>query len=215
MQKQNVSKTQEAYHRIKERIRNFRLTPGQKLIYRDLEEDLGMSRTPVINGLMMLEKDGLVVNKLNRGFYVRDMSVKEAEDIYDIREVLEATAVGFAIKRYEPEDLEVLRRHIEAYGARTDDQYDKERYELDTNIHVQIASMGKNAYFVTMLKQFYESIYFNMNVAALRPEISTFKVDHAELLEAIAARDVDLATRIVVRHIRKARELFVAFLRNM
>lgn len=215
MQKRNVSKSLEAYGRLKERIRSFRLIPGQKLIYRDLEEDLGMSRTPVINGLIMLEKDGLVVNKMNRGFYVRDMSVKEAEDIYDIREVMEVTAVGFAIRRYEPEDLEALRRHIAAYSARTDDVYDKERYELDTNIHVQIASMGKNAYFVSMLKKFYESIYFNMNVAALRPEINTFKADHEELLEAIQARDVESASRIIVRHIRMARELFVAFLRNL
>jgi len=215
MQKRNVSKSLEAYHQLKERIRSFRLRPGQKLIYRDLEEDLGMSRTPVINGLIMLEKDGLVINKMNRGFYVRNMSVKEAEDIYDIREVFEVTAVGFAIKRYEPEDLEALRRHVAAYNECSDDVYDKNRYDLDTNLHVHIAAMGKNTYFVSMLKQFYESIYFNMNVAALRPEISTFKSDHVELLQAIQERDVESASRIIVRHIRTARELFVAFVRNL
>ena len=215
MQEQKVSKSLEAYNRLKERIRRFRLMPGQKLIYRDLEEELGMSRTPVINGLMMLEKDGVVVNKLNRGFYVRDMSVKEAEDIYDIREVLDVTAVRFAIARYEPEELEALRRHVEAYKARVDGEYDKEMYELDTNIHIHIARMGKNTYFVSMLEKFYESIYFNMDVAALRPQINAFKEDHDELLKAMEKRDEESASHIIVRHIRMARELFVAFMRNL
>jgi len=210
-----ISKTLEAYNRLKERIRSSRLMPGQKLIYRDLEELLNMSRTPVVNALMMLEKDGLVVSKRNRGFYVRDMSVKEAEDIYDVREILESTAVTFAIKNYEPEDLDALRKYVAAYNERTDDEYDKDRYELDTAIHVQIARMGKNACFVTLLKQFYESIYFNMNVAALRPHLFTFKSDHNELLNAIEARDVDLATRIIVRHIRMAKKAFVTFISKL
>ncbi len=65
------SKNHEAYKAIKDLIFNGQLFPGQRIIYRDLEEKLKMSKTPIINALMMLERDDLVVSKKNRGFCIQ------------------------------------------------------------------------------------------------------------------------------------------------
>ena len=66
MKKSGMSKNFKAYNAIKELVAVHKLSPGQKLIYRDLEEALGMSKTPIINGLMRLEQEGLVQIKLNK-----------------------------------------------------------------------------------------------------------------------------------------------------
>ena len=214
MARKDTSKSVEAYLRIKDMVHRSRLTPGQKLIYRDLEESLGMSRTPVINGLIMLEKEGLVTNVRNRGFYVRKVTPKEAKDIYDIRERLELIAIEFAIERHESADLKELKKRIDIYNNNMESIYDKKRYSLDLDIHIQLAQMGKNNYFVAMATQFYSSIYFTLNVSALMPRLHVFKAEHDELFAAIRNRDLNLASEIIVRHIRASSELFVSAIQN-
>ena len=88
--KKETLKHLEAYNAIKQLIAGRKLVPGQKLTLRDLEETLGMSKTPIINSLMMLEQEGLVTSKQNRGFYMKEVTAEEAEQIYDLREKLEA-----------------------------------------------------------------------------------------------------------------------------
>jgi len=214
MRRNTTSKNIEAYLRIKDMISGSQLMPGQKLIYRDLEESLSMSRTPVINGLIMLEKEGLVVNLRNRGFYVRKVTTQEAEDIYEVRERLELIAVEYAIERYGPADLAQLKKCIDAYNDNMEHSYDKKRYSLDADIHIQIASMGKNSYFTSMIIQFYSNIYFSLKVAALMHHLHIFKTEHCDLYTAIRDRDLVMASKIIVHHTRAARKLIVSAIQN-
>ena len=70
MEQQEQSKNHEAYEKIKDLILNRQFSPGQKLIYRDLQEILFMTKTPIVSALMMLERDGFVAYRKNRGFHV-------------------------------------------------------------------------------------------------------------------------------------------------
>ena len=85
-----LSKDLLALQGVKELMFGRRLSPGQKIIYRDLEEMLGMSKTPIINALVRLEHEGLVISKKNRGFFVRELSATEVHQMYDLREKMEA-----------------------------------------------------------------------------------------------------------------------------
>ncbi len=55
----------QAYEQIKGMLFAHALSPGQKIVCRDLEEKLGFSRTPIINSLMRLEAEGYVIHKPN------------------------------------------------------------------------------------------------------------------------------------------------------
>ena len=92
------TRTDEAYQAIKELFYHQQLFPGQKIIYRDLEEKLGMSKTPIINGLIKLEQEGLVVSQKNRGFYIKDVSLEDVEWVYDLKQKLEEISVDYAHK---------------------------------------------------------------------------------------------------------------------
>jgi DNA-binding GntR family transcriptional regulator len=116
MESNNISRNVEAYEAIKELLVSRKLFPGQKIIYRDLEAKLGMSKTPIINGLIKLEQEGLVVSERNRGFYVRDVSPDDAEQIFDLRQKLEEISINYAISNYEKEDLELLKEKLIAYN---------------------------------------------------------------------------------------------------
>ena len=207
-----MSKNLKAYNAIKELVAVHKLSPGQKLIYRDLEEALGMSKTPIINGLMKLEQEGLVVSKRNRGFFMRKVSADEAEQIYDLREKLEEISIGYAIKNYDSDDLNILEQKLNLYKNYSAPIYDRKRLELDTEFHMQIAKMGKNDFFTSMIKQFYENIYFSLNVVYLTSYIDNFKEEHELVLDAIKERNLTEAKRVLRLHTRAARKLLVAAL---
>jgi DNA-binding GntR family transcriptional regulator len=209
MRETEVSKNIEAYRAIKGLIADHRLFPGQKIIYRDLEEELGMSKTPIINGLMRLEQEGLVVSKKNRGFYMREVNAKEAEQIYDLREKLEDISVEYAVENHDENDLGDLEEKVRRYQDYSAPLYDRTRLELDTDVHMQIARMGKNDFFTSMIRQFYESIYFCLNVVVLTSLVDRFKEEHLLLLEAIRAKDLARARKILRGHTRAARSLLL------
>jgi len=208
------SKNYEAYKAIKDLIFSGQLFPGQKIVYRDLEEKLNMSKTPIINALMILERDDLVVSKKNRGFCIRVVNRKEAEQIYELRQTLEKIAIENAIKNYDKHDLEILKRRLDEYEEYESDLYDHKRWTLDSAFHLQICTMGKNAFFVKMMEQFYENIYFMLKVIFLNPSLAKFKKDHKLLYKAIKGRNLEAAQRIAWEHFDTAKELLAKQLRT-
>lgn len=212
MQETETSKNIEAYQAIKQLIVNQRLFPGQKLIYRDLEEMLGMSKTPIINSLMRLEQEGFVVSKKNRGFFMKEVSAREAEQIFELRERLEVISLEYAVKHRSAQDLKALEEKISLYENHKALVYDRKRWEIDTSIHMQIATMSKNDYFSSMIKNFYDSIYFILNVVHLTPHINKFNEEHRILHAAIRDRDVTVATGVIRSHIQAAGKLLIAAL---
>ena len=207
-----MSKNLKAYNAIKELVAGQKLFPGQKLIYRDLEETLGMSKTPIINGLIRLEQEGLVVSKKNRGFFMKTVSAEEADQIYDLREKLEEISIEYAIKNYDSDDLKNLEEKLDQYENYSAPIYDRKRLELDTEFHMQIAKMGKNDFFTSMIRQFYENIYFSVNVAYLTSYVDDFKGEHALIVDTIEQRNLTAAKKILRFHTRAARKLAVAAL---
>jgi len=211
--KSNVkSKNHEAYRAIKEMVLERHLFPGQKLVYRDLEQRLGMSKTPIINGLMMLENEHLVVSEKNRGYHIRYVNRREAEYIYDLREKLEDIAIEYAVANHDKRDLALLKRKLVAYRKYRNDTLNQKRLALDVDFHVQIAGMGKNPFFVQMVRQYYERVHFMFKAVFLTPSpdrFDCFKDEHDRLYGAIKSRDLEEARRIGREHIRGARELLI------
>ncbi|MEM2146437.1 MAG: GntR family transcriptional regulator, partial [Candidatus Jordarchaeaceae archaeon] len=79
--------------KIKEMLYKQKLIPGQKIIYEELAKTFKISLTPIINALSRLEQEGLVVLVHNRGYFVKEISEKEAEDLIEARQSLEEYSI--------------------------------------------------------------------------------------------------------------------------
>src|ERR1700752_4241327 len=86
------------YAQIKTLILCNEILPGQKLHHQELSERLGVSRTPVREALTRLAQEGYVSLLPNRGFTCKEIRWQEAEELYHLREALEAFAVEKAIE---------------------------------------------------------------------------------------------------------------------
>lgn len=198
------SKDTVAYRDIKKLLFQRKLPPGQKIIYRDLEEALGMSKTPIICALARLEKEGLVVSHQNRGFYVRELTTEEVEQMYDLRMRLEEIAIDYALKKGPPENLDRLASALNAYVSYNATFYDARRFKLDAEFHTAIAHLGGNSFLVAVLEQFYLSAWVSVNVVVFTPFIDRFKADHQALFRAIEKGDRKEAKSLMRRHERTA-----------
>jgi DNA-binding GntR family transcriptional regulator len=102
------------------------LVPNQKLRYQDIVRHLEMSQTPVILALAKLEGEGLVRSEPNKGFYVPELDLVEARELYDMREAIEISLVSQAASRINDRQLALL------YGIMKEHQsYNSAYYTLE------------------------------------------------------------------------------------
>lgn len=100
-------------------ILDFRLAPGQRLVERELIEQLGVSRTTVREALRELTSEGLVTVVPQRGAVVAAPSLAEAEDLYEIRAVLESLLVERFVERASDEQIERMANAVEDFARAT------------------------------------------------------------------------------------------------
>ena len=86
---------------IRHRIVEGRFVSGQRLIARDLCEDLGLSRGPIREAFRRLAADGIVELTPNRGATVRQLSRKQVKNVFQIRESLEGLAARLAAEHID------------------------------------------------------------------------------------------------------------------
>lgn len=98
---------------LREAILDFRLKPGQRLIERELIEQIGVSRTTIREVLRQLAAEGLVTTIPQKGAVVVVPSPEEAAELYDVRLVLEAAAVERFVRNATPAQLRALRAAVE------------------------------------------------------------------------------------------------------
>jgi DNA-binding GntR family transcriptional regulator len=194
------SKEEEAYLAIKKDIIARRFAPSQKIIFRDLEEKLGMSKTPITSALARLEQEGFLFSEHNRGYYVKELTKEEIKQLYRLRIGLEKIAVEFAIENCKPKDLLKLKSVLEAYLIHDCSYYDVTRLQLDLDFHLQIARMSGNKYLLQFLTQIYERARIGFVPAFMTPLIPRFKEEHSQIVKAIANRDIQKAKRLIKKH---------------
>ena len=96
------------YKTIKERITNGTYAPGQPLDEKKIIEELQTSRTPFREAINALSEEGLVEVYPYRGIFVRDLSVKDIADGFDIRLLLEPRVLELACQRISPAKIDEM-----------------------------------------------------------------------------------------------------------
>src|SRR5437899_9647281 len=90
---------------IREAIIDGRLEPGRRLKEEELARELGISRTPVREALLMLQAEDLIVATPNRGATVRVHDANDLHDLYELRALLEGYATRRAAERISKREV--------------------------------------------------------------------------------------------------------------
>jgi len=209
------TRIESACQRIKEMIFDQQLIPGQKLIYSDLSRSFHMSQTPVINALYRLEHEGFVLCEPFKGFYVKKINLQEARDLFGLREALETWLAEQVILMATPADLLKLEEKLAAHTSYTPEVYDRKRFRLDSDFHLQMATISRNKVLIKQLNRTYEHFYIrfrfeNMDTSRLQSSVA----EHLRILDCIKKKDIPGAREAIRIHVQDARDNIIRTLQE-
>ncbi|SFW87840.1 GntR family transcriptional regulator [Amycolatopsis australiensis] len=189
---------------LRERILTGRLRPGDRLVERELAEDLGVSRVPVREAIRSLEAEGFVVVQSPRRVVVRQLARIDVEELFDVREALEGLAAGLAAERAGAAELKRLERML-ADAARATARGDAARITvLNSRFHDEIVAVAGNGLLSTMLQPLEGRLRW---LTSQNEHWTDLLGEHRRLYEAIASGDPDRAKASAVEHVRVNREV--------
>ncbi len=198
---------------VRQGILDFQLRPGQRLIERELMEQLGVSRATIREVVAQLASEGLVTNIPQRGAIVSVLSADEAADIYEMRVALEALTVQRFVERASDEQVAELRKACDALEASvrsaSDDHLTQLRWkDAFYSVLLDGAASAPLTQMLTMLQGRVRLLRWTSLSAPGRLEHTVTEI--RAIVEAIEARDAKRAAAASAKHVRNAAETALA-----
>lgn len=205
----NETRVEDIYARLKARVVGFGIRPGERLNEVALSRDLGASRTPLREALNRLMAERLVEFRPGAGFFCRALEPQAIYDLYELRKIIETSAVMLACQRADAEGLASLHEDTVSRGLDITGLTVAEAAERDEAFHLGIARLSGNAELVVQLQTINERIRFIrwVNMAA---RVAASKREHLAVLEALMRRDADRAGDLLSAHISQRMDQVVA-----
>ncbi len=202
----SVSLTKQAYQTLKERIMRLQLRPGELLMVQPLAKDMGLSRTPVREALIRLERDGFVEEAEGKKFRVSELSLTDIIEIHEIRELIELHTVRNAALNCGADqltELSVFTALMEEAVAKNDHIA---FFQQDMAFHARLVNYCGN--------QTLENLVFQLNEKIQRiRHLTTFVYhrledtigEHEAIVNSIEKGDSERAAQAMKYHLDQVR----------
>jgi DNA-binding GntR family transcriptional regulator len=193
---------------LKGRIIAWQYPPEHRLTEDGLCREFGVSRSPVREALRVLATNGLIRRMDNRGYAVRQIKVKELEELYDVRLALELYVVESLAVSAPPADA--LAELTQTWNGvlRRPKRKVEEMAKLDAQFHERLASLINNDTLLRQLAAINERLYvFRMIDFEAVDRVKNTCDQHLAILDRIAASDVGGAREAMRRNISDGRDI--------
>ena len=191
---------------IEQMILGGELAPGRRINEAVLAERFRTSRGPVREALRALEECGLVRAERNRGVFVREVSVTEADEVYDLREVLDEFIGRRLAERISAEQLAALRALLAEMDAATAGRNVKQYHQLNLQFHDALVDFVGNTHLsATYRRLTKELLLFRLHGLQEGGGFAVSRTEHKAIVDAIASRDPDRAGRVLREHAIESR----------
>jgi len=195
---------------LRRRIVSHESPPGSRLRESELAEEFNVSRARVRDAFGILEERGLIERVPNKGAVVTRLEADRIQELFEVREVLEAQMVRLATQRAEPETWDHL---LEVFGDELGRRVGENDFDAYLAAIVAFRSRcienAENDTLKGLLDSIYDRIQGMTRRLVLVPgrAMEGFR-QHQEILRAMRAGDADRAERLKRENIRSAREWF-------
>ena len=201
---------------IREAIIDGRLEPGRRLKEEELARELGISRTPVREALLMLQAEGLVVATPNRGAMVLVHTPEDLDDLYQLRALLEGYAARRAAMRISEDQVEELRSSCRRFELLSPEEDLRGLVRENLFFHNAILEIAGSARLAAMVRKVIELPLVYKSYIWYSPDQKRISVHHhTQIVKALATRDADRAELVMKEHVFEARDLLVAHVRDL
>ncbi|MCB0036579.1 MAG: GntR family transcriptional regulator [Anaerolineales bacterium] len=200
---QNLSLSQQAYHKIRHKIITLELVPGAVIDEASLRSELGFGRTPIREALQRLALEKLVTIVPRRGMFVTEIGITDLQRLFEMRLVLETLATRLAVQRGTAvhwDQMEQILTDIPEIEELTNEQL----IYVDEQCHKIIYEATGNLFLQDTLKMIFALSlrlwYFSLSEIG---DMTAAVNEHWQIMEAFRDGDVDDATALMTKHIQK------------
>jgi len=204
----------EVYDQLIDAIHALDIKPGDQLVQEKLAAELQISRTPVREALMRLEREG-VLQVSNRGsFSLYQLSDHEVRELYQARAAVEGQTARILTSIQTPELIETLRTHVageEDISSQTPQAY----FAANRNIHRKFVELANNRFLLEMFDMIWgKALAFQLFATIENVDLSRSLGDHMALVDVIAAGDKTETLEVFTQHIQDGFDLQIAGLHS-
>jgi DNA-binding GntR family transcriptional regulator len=195
------------YHQLRADMISCRLAPGTEIREGELAARFDMSKSPVRDALMRLEREGLVITLPRQGYRVAPVSLSDVLDMFHLRAALERACIERIVRHgsdAQLQSLDVFRRFVP--GA-----WDGGFVAFNRAFHRRISELGANARMRDQLNDLIDQMEraVQVSVANIRTgDPQVLVEEHAEIIDALQQRSVRKAQRLAEQHIVAAGKRF-------
>lgn len=174
------------------------LHPGDHVREQMLTERLGVSRTPIREAFIILERDGLVVNYPNRGIFVRQFDEADVCEIFALRVWIESLAARQVINRLDERHFGELRHLIDQQRLAIAFDDRKQLGPLDQMFHLYFIVLTENSRLISFWRSIraqLSALFYYRRFADPTYDDQQILVDHGRILEAYRSGEVEAVER--------------------
>jgi phosphonate utilization transcriptional regulator len=191
---------------IEQMILRGELAVSQRVNESELATRFGISRGPVREALRALEECGLVRSEKNRGVFVREISIADADEIYDLREALDELIGRRLALQATKSQLQVLKALVAEMDDATNAKDVKRHHGLNLEFHDALVDfVGNSRLSDTYRRLTKELLLFRLRGLQEGGGFAVSNAEHKEMVEAIASCDPDRAGRVMRAHAANSR----------
>ena len=193
--------SEEAYHQIKEKIITLDLAPASVIDEQALMKDLGLGRTPIREALKRLDAEGLVNIAPRRGMFVADISITDLQEIFEVRIVMAGFCARLAARRITPRQIAQMEavlqdlEHLQSGDSIA-------LMDIDKRFQRLLYQAAGNKFLSDAMERLYDSSLRLWHLVLHRlGDVRDSIEQHHQVLEALKARDEELAEALIHQHI--------------
>ncbi|HEX7433772.1 MAG TPA: GntR family transcriptional regulator [Anaerolineaceae bacterium] len=197
----------QAYAILKKDLLSCVLMPGSRVAQPELVKRYDLGVTPIREALKRLEHEGFVRSLPRYGYLITPITIKDVENLYDFRIVLEKASVHFAIEKAPDCRLTQIQQAADFSYVYKDRGSYLDFLDQNARFHVSIAASTGNTKLADVLTTTLNEMIriFNLGLD-LRDSASEMRREHIDLVQAMSARDGERAEKIIVEQITSSRK---------
>jgi DNA-binding GntR family transcriptional regulator len=178
------------------------LVAGDRINESVLADQLGISRGPIREACRSLEQAGLLSSQTNRGMYVREMSLDEARELYELRGAIAGLVGELIVKRGSDDEIKGLVRLVDQMQQAADLSDAPAYYKLNLQFHDALVDAAGNA----ALSETYHRIVNQLHLLRRRGlvqegNLEVSNKEHRAVTDALASRDAPAAAEAMKAHV--------------
>jgi len=197
---------------IGERILGAELKLGQKINVAEFKTEFGTSVTPIRDALNRLAQRGLVIISPRVGYYVKNLTIKDIEDIYNLRRILEIGALERAINNIKKEELNSHTKMTLQLRNKVIRGSKGVKFLREESPHLLVISNCGNK----KLQEAYFKIYDYIEILlSMHPKGKETFDEHLQLIDGLKNKDLKNAREALERHIENSKQTALRLVKNI